>query len=64
LSYPANEGIIHYQKREGKTMRIGEIERIGEREVPGWTPKREPVVEPQREPLPEKVPEKEPEKVN
>ncbi len=44
-------------------MRIGEIERIGERELPVWQPNQEPVVEPKRVVEPEKVPIKEPEKV-
>jgi hypothetical protein len=41
-------------------MRIGEIIREGERELPQWQPNKEPVVEPKRErvPEPEKVPER------
>ncbi len=43
-------------------MRIGEIERIGERELPQWGPNKEPA--PLAQPLPEKEPEEVPEKVN
>jgi hypothetical protein len=43
-------------------MRIGEIIREGERELPQWEPNREPTQpEPKKMPLPE--PEKSPEKV-
>ncbi len=45
-------------------MRIGEIERIGERELPQWEPERKhnPIAEPPPHAVP--IPEKEPEKVN
>jgi len=40
-------------------MKIGEIERIGERELPVWHPREMPA--PDRAPAPEPVPEKTPE---
>lgn len=49
-------------------MRIGEIDRIGDREVPGWTPRRQseptPQSEPSREaPAPAPAPQRAPERV-
>jgi hypothetical protein len=56
--------LVKYMKIQIKTkehaMRIGEIIREGERELPVWEPNKKPVVTPQPEkmPKPEKVPER------
>lgn len=39
-------------------MKIGEIERVGEREIPGWTPQRQPAIEPMA-PAPTPAPKRE-----